>query len=234
MSSFRSKGNDTVLALTSSHVPLVFQNPLSNLVTSLPYIDQDPDPRMQNTINMMIQEEMRNLAEVDYLQTLPLPEFKFEKNETILKEYERIAAGGIIPGLGIENYIPPTLTDKENKDLTKLEEADKRMDAIIEHKNLQLINHELMLKFGPSSWKEYIGDYSQLKNQLDGENTALKVQLDEVNSKRKFEQNNASEKLAGLKYKIDFMLDKNMILEKECANLEQQIFENRKKLIKKF
>lgn len=137
MNTARQRGSEPVLALTSSNIPIVFQNPLSNLVTSLPYIDEDPDPRMQNTINRMLNEEMQNMAEVDYLQNMPLPEFKFEKNEQILKEYERITAGGTVPGIGIENYVPPILSAKENNDIEALEQADKKLSTIIEHRNTQ-------------------------------------------------------------------------------------------------
>ena len=43
--------------LTSSQVPLVYQNPLSHLVTSLPYIDKAPTDYMQKA-QVLIKQEM--------------------------------------------------------------------------------------------------------------------------------------------------------------------------------
>jgi Breast carcinoma amplified sequence 2 (BCAS2) len=54
---------------------LVFENENANLVTSLPYIDEDADPKYTDRVQELIRQEMQSMRPPrDYLTKIPLPE----------------------------------------------------------------------------------------------------------------------------------------------------------------
>ena len=130
-------GGNQVLALTSSKVPLVYQNPLAQYVTNLPYIDEEPEPRFMNKASQMVQEEMRNMAETDYLQNMPVPDFEFESSDRLKKEYERIVSQVATETVKTGATIPPKIDIENEKDPKKLEKAADSYSTLLEHKNIQ-------------------------------------------------------------------------------------------------
>ena len=72
----RNHNQNNILAIANEaqYVPLVMKNPLSSLVTALPYIDEENDSEMNVQINGLIEEEMRkNNKNKNYLENLPQP-----------------------------------------------------------------------------------------------------------------------------------------------------------------
>jgi len=61
------------LALPSSKLPLVYRNPLTALVTTLPYIDEELDPIQKRKVNALITAELAKMDKYDYLADLPMP-----------------------------------------------------------------------------------------------------------------------------------------------------------------
>jgi hypothetical protein len=64
------------LALPSSHTPLVYQNPLSNLVNALPYLDDElfhQDEALKAKVSQAIYDEMSRMPRIDYLASMPMP-----------------------------------------------------------------------------------------------------------------------------------------------------------------
>lgn len=81
------------LAITNEkqYVPLVLQNPLSSLVTALPYIDEENDKEMNVKINVLIEEEMKKIDKnKNYLNDLEEPEFKYINSQFFTSEIDRI------------------------------------------------------------------------------------------------------------------------------------------------
>lgn len=85
--------NSQILAISNevSYVPLVLRNPLSSLVTALPYIDEESDVNMNLQINGLIEDEIKMLDKhKNYLESLPEPELNFINSERFSSEVERI------------------------------------------------------------------------------------------------------------------------------------------------
>ena len=82
-----------ILAISNevNYVPLVLRNPLSSLVTALPYIDEENDNNMNFKISGLIEEEMKKLdKQKNYLEDLPKPELNYISSEAFASEIERI------------------------------------------------------------------------------------------------------------------------------------------------
>ena len=62
-----------LLQLTSSNIPLVFQNPLSIQVTSLGYYDKEEEHKYRKEAERMVCEEMSSMPQKDYLENYPYP-----------------------------------------------------------------------------------------------------------------------------------------------------------------
>lgn len=79
------------LQLTSSHVPLVFQNPLSSLVTSMSYFDQETDSKYLKEAQRLIEDEKKSMPQKDYLENFPTPKFsKFTpRSEQDIVDFEK-------------------------------------------------------------------------------------------------------------------------------------------------
>jgi len=85
--------NTQILAIsnTENYVPLVLRNPLSSLVTALPYIDEENDNSMNFKINSMIEDEMKKLdRHKNYLESLPEPKLTYMNSPEFASEIERI------------------------------------------------------------------------------------------------------------------------------------------------
>lgn len=85
--------NPPLLALSykEAYVPLVHRNPLSNLVTALPYIDEETDTATNVAINAMIESEMNQMdRHKNYLESLPQPKLSLLESPEFAAEIERI------------------------------------------------------------------------------------------------------------------------------------------------
>ena len=59
----------------------------------------------------------------------------------------------------------------------------EKIDNFIRNTNL-----ELLQRYGPSVWKDYITCLEKEKEILDKENSSIKFEINEINAKRKFAQ----------------------------------------------
>ena len=85
--------NPEILAISNSetYIPLVLKNPLSSLVTALPYIDEENDNTMNFKVTSMIEDEMKQIDKhKNYLETLPEPKLTYLNSPEFLSEIERI------------------------------------------------------------------------------------------------------------------------------------------------
>ena len=85
--------NPEILAIsnTETYIPLVLKNPLSSLVTALPYIDEENDNTMNFKITSMIEDEMKQIDKhKNYLEALPEPKLTYLNSPEFLSEIERI------------------------------------------------------------------------------------------------------------------------------------------------
>jgi len=83
--------NTQLLALPSSNLPIVYRHPMSATITSLAYIDKETDLTRQKQVRtyylsnfykvqMLIQNEMKQMTKRDYLEEIPMPKSLIEGN----------------------------------------------------------------------------------------------------------------------------------------------------------
>ena len=130
--------NNQPLALQSSKTPLVLQNPLSQLVTCLSYIDGEEDDYIREQALNMIQMEKRNMIKKDYLEGLPLPDLKILETPLIKEELERIRSNRRNPEVDMSRYElkdgPPA---EKRKDPKSWKESIDHAHTLIQHNNLK-------------------------------------------------------------------------------------------------
>ncbi|KAL4444532.1 hypothetical protein ABPG74_016825 [Tetrahymena malaccensis] len=218
-----------MLSLTSSDIPLVYKNSLAKLVTSLPYVDAEADDNIKIKVQRLIKQEMALMEKQDYLQDLPMPKTHLYDSPLIQEELQRVK--------NLQLLEEPQILQLPNLDLdtaesSQLKEFNDIASKINQYNNIKQVNLELMLKYGPDSHKLFMEYQKNFKNELNSMNEKLKAQIEEVNSKRKFDQSNANDKLSNYQYKIGNLLRRNEELEVECQKIEHEVLCLRKKQLK--
>lgn len=160
-----------MLSLGSSDAPLVYQNNLTKLVTSLPYIDVEADDYIKIKVERMIKAEMATMGKVDYLKDLPMPETSFFDSPTIQTEIARVKAHNLLED-------PVTLTlpniNIDSADIAQLKAFNDTACTIMQHNVLRQTNLELMLKYGPDAHKIFLEFLGKRKERLDEDNNQIR------------------------------------------------------------
>ncbi|PRW44377.1 pre-mRNA-splicing factor SPF27-like protein isoform B [Chlorella sorokiniana] len=196
-----------------------------HLVDSLPYVD-GLTPQEKAAVDKLIEEEMRSSSKkpTDYLNELPpLPETRFKGDELLEKEMARVAAGEPMQAMDTARYNldppPPTKRNDHNAWRTALDNAH----AQLEHQYNRLLNLELLLKFGPDSWRLHNEALSAFVTRLQEQLAAVKQQVDTLNRERKLQQHAAGSELGKLEAEYLGLVHKNMDIEAACRGLEAEI-----------
>ena len=131
------KNLEANLALPSSNVPLVLQNPNSFLVTSLPYIDLEDDPKILAQVEKLLKEEMSRMPRIDYLENYPMPELNFGSSELLKNEYENIESGREIEEVdfGLEKL--EDISPEADDDINAIKTAVDKCDMISQYNNVK-------------------------------------------------------------------------------------------------
>ncbi|KAI7836667.1 hypothetical protein COHA_009443 [Chlorella ohadii] len=177
-----------------------------HLVDSLPYVD-GLTPQEKAAVDKMIEEEMRSSSKKpsDYLNELPpLPETRFKAMDT--------ARYSLDPP-------PPTKRSDHNAWRAALDNAH----AQLEHQYNRLLNLELLLKFGPDSWRMHNEALSAFVTRLQEQLAAVKRQVDTLNRERKLQQHAAGSELSKLEAEYLGLVHKNKDIEAACRGLEAEI-----------
>ncbi|EGR34879.1 hypothetical protein IMG5_001090 [Ichthyophthirius multifiliis] len=218
-----------MLSLPSANTPIVYQNPLSKLVTSLPYIDEDLDKIQKNQIERMIRKEMAQMSQNDYLENLPAPKSTLLQSQFIQVEFERVTNKKLLEPPKQRNLPLINISSADNEVLKSFIEEVK---IISQHNCMKLINLELFNKFGQDQHKIFIEYLNNRKKNLEEENQKLIQEKEDINAKRKFQQSLLLDKISNLKYKINYLINTNEFLETDCQKLENEIIQIRRKQLK--
>jgi Zn-dependent M16 (insulinase) family peptidase len=62
------------------------------------------------------------------------------------------------------------------------------MNTSLQHFNIKSFNLDLLIKYGPSTWKRYLSLFENLITQLTKEKESIEKKNDEINQERKFKQ----------------------------------------------
>ena len=180
--------NSKMLAISNEavYVPLVLRNPLSSLVTALPYIDEENDNNMNLKINGLIEDEMKKLDKhKNYLESLPEPKFNYINSQEFNSEIDRIKndkeiIANLMKRYQFDDIVP---LDKTNDPLIWKKLSD-HLATLYQYNNMKfkhyflyfraynkhflnrLFNVELMMKYGPENWKKYVENSDNMVKKL--------------------------------------------------------------------
>ena len=126
------------LALPSTDVPLVYQHPLSHLITSLPYADEETDSQVMSQVQRLIQDEMKIMPKKDYLASLQLKSLKNEESTILSNEFERVKKGIALNSIDTERYKPENfLVSEQINDLNAVKAAISKAECLDQQNNFK-------------------------------------------------------------------------------------------------
>eukprot|EP00347_Sterkiella_histriomuscorum_P013859 403363093 len=212
---------------------LVLQNENANKVTALPYLDEKIDESYKKQVNELILQEMKAMdSKKDYLEKLPMPQFKHLESEFVKSELERVSKGIKLDSLRDQkDYIITQIPS----DISKVEEWKKSIDQAninFQYAENRRMNLELEKIYGKEIWMTHI---KQVENQLsytDNLNNKLSEEAERINKKRRFTQMNEYDNFFRLHSKAFSTLNKNIDLEQECLKLEKEVDQFKDEIIK--
>ncbi|CAD8072507.1 unnamed protein product [Paramecium primaurelia] len=214
-------------ALPSSKLPLVYRHPYQGFVNILPYIDGELDTKTKIIVDRMIQQEMQNMDPQDYLHELPMPQTKL--TDLLKSEMERVQQQQPMPKIDFEQI--PNF-NQEFQSTHEIQEANQQLNVLNQYAQINIINSELLNKYGKESWALLLKSQENEKNRLSKEVVNQQQELNHINAQRKYEQNEVKYKLDSLKAKVKEVLTNNAQLEVVCGELEQEIYDKQRKKLK--
>jgi len=219
--------NEVINSTNGLKIPIALKNS-KLLVDSLPYIDTTTEVSVREEMNKLLEMELNNIQmennNRDYLEDFPIADLKFLSNPIIEEELKRRASNLTLNEIRGEiktKFSEPAPNKFRNEKNWK--ELIKQLNISTQHLNLKNCNLELLIKYGPNAWKKYLSNIEQISKQYDKEIANLTKANQEVNTQRKYTQNEAKEKLMDVDSALKFQLNHNAELKKECLRLKYKI-----------
>ncbi|SCZ92476.1 BZ3500_MvSof-1268-A1-R1_Chr5-2g07894 [Microbotryum saponariae] len=198
-------------------------------------------PALRGEINSLIAIELRSILppsssasqQPTNLTHLPAPRslpISISASSPLLaSELARARSKKPLPstiGLDTTRYAMPDPPTENADDLEAWERAYKSSLAQLEHQRLRSMNgHLLAQPFGANAWKVHNYALENTLQRVDAQLQSERDQVDDLNRKRKAEQDKAGEILTSLEKKWTELVSGNMQLEIGCMTLEAQVAE---------
>lgn len=126
-------------------------------------------------------------------------------------------------GVDLERYnLPRPQGDDENR-VEAWEAALDNARAQLEHQKTRIVNLQLLLKHGPTSWRAHNEVLSTMAGQIEEKLQILQGDITHINKERKIEQLTVGSELENLKNTYFYLVEKNMQLNAACSELENRI-----------
>ncbi|GAA6004074.1 pre-mRNA-splicing factor SPF27 family protein [Rhodotorula paludigena] len=207
---------------------------------SMPYVDRDIDniPHLRPAINSQIAVELRNLlpktpsANPSNLSHLPAPRPlpSSADHPLLAAELARVESKKPVragEGLDTTRYAMPFPRDDELESVEAWERAHRSSLAQLEHQRLRSLNGTLLQQLGANKWRVENFALENAIKRIENEGEEVKGTVEEVNRRRKADQEKAGETLARLEKRWTELVSGNMQLEIGSFALEEQIVELR-------
>ncbi|GAA6062701.1 hypothetical protein JCM10212_004759 [Sporobolomyces blumeae] len=206
---------------------------------SLPYYDRDLDlhPNLGPQINSLIAVELRsllpakpsqnpsNLSHLAPPRPAPTPS---THSPLLAHELNRVQSKKPVrqgEGLDTTRYAMPFPPPDQQDDVEAWERAYRSSLAQLEHQRLRSINGTLLNQFGANAWRVQNFAVENAIKRTEQEGEQVKSVVEDVNRRRKADQENAGETLTRLEKRWTELVSGNMQLEIGCFALEEQLAE---------
>jgi hypothetical protein len=185
------------------------QQTTSHDMLSLPYIDHITADEKQQIDAMIVQEmnesgPMTGEVEESQLGSMPQP---------------------MQQAIDTSRYSLPQPLDDANDSIESWEKAVENARVQLEHQRGRLVNLQLLLKYGPASWRAHNEILSAMVQNTEEQVNVLHGDALHVNKERKIIQMRAEQELASSTYSHQTymdLVDKNKRLEQEIMMMDNQ------------
>lgn len=184
---------------------------------SLPYLDDEKEMAAQReNVDRIVAEEASNGPHPlqYYMDMVPpeAPSLTTKQSELFLQidQFKRLKHPCGELDYARYSQIPPSPSDSEQRKRSSMWESVLRnIDIQIEHADSTMTNHELLTRYGPSTWKVSNRDLEIALQRLDNNLQVIKKQTASINRKRKTEQLQIAKTLGKLQREYDRTILKN-------------------------
>jgi len=193
-------------------------------IDALPYIDhQFNDSALRQQVERLIAVELKTFSpSPDALAHLPLREPNFEGYPMMQAEWLRVCAEEPMPTMDVSRYqLDPPPRAKQG-DVAAWNHAVDNAQAQLEHQGTRLDNLELMQQYGANLWLAHLNGLEVASKRQAAENAELSTSIEGLNRARKAEQMKLGPKLARLEAGWVDGVKKNLEIEAQCMQLEQE------------
>ena len=137
-------------------------------------------------------------------------------------EFQRVAGGTPLAALDLQRYNLNPPPPAQRGDPAAWQIALDNAHAQLEHQRNRLLNLELLLKFGPTTWRAHNEALASHVGRLQDEVADTRGAIDQLNRERKLQQMAAGKELRQLESEYLSLVAKNSELEGACAKVEAQ------------
>eukprot|EP00033_Pygsuia_biforma_P001883 GCRY01002104.1.p1 GENE.GCRY01002104.1~~GCRY01002104.1.p1 ORF type:complete len:226 (+),score=47.35 GCRY01002104.1:442-1119(+) len=191
------------------------------LTDSLPYIDLDFSEDAARRVENLIKQEMRTFRPKDYLSDKPVIENSPYVTPVLETEKKRLAVEEPLEKIDTSRLRAPLPSNPS--DLSAWEKSVGNVCSQVQHEENKSVNAELLNRFGPNAWQEYIKILIKLQEQASGECAREKALVEEINKRRKAQQMEAGEQLQALEREWHSLCAKNAEITQACKGLEASL-----------
>ncbi|GAA5862525.1 hypothetical protein JCM8547_002093 [Rhodosporidiobolus lusitaniae] len=202
-------------------------NPFDTPIDSLPYL--------RPTINSLIAVELRNLlpktpsATPSNLSHLPpaRPLPSSDAHPLLASELARVESKKPLkPGEGLDTtrYAMPFPKEADLDSLEAWEAAYRSSFAQLEHQRLRTMNGQLLSQLGANAWRVQNFAVENAIARVEGEGKDVKEVVEDVNRRRKTDQEKGGETLNRLEKRWTELVSGNVQLEIGCSALEDELY----------
>jgi pre-mRNA-splicing factor SPF27 len=152
--------------------------------------------------------------------TLLLPPCAAQDHPLLAAELARVAAGEKLAAVSFERYNLNPPPAAQRGDPAAWRAALDNAHAQLEQQHNRLLNLELLLKFGPTTWRAHNEALAAYVARLQAALAATRAAIDDLNRERKLQQTAAGRELRALQDDYMSLLRKNAEIEAACRALE--------------
>ncbi|KAJ3215176.1 hypothetical protein HDU67_000744 [Dinochytrium kinnereticum] len=186
---------------------------------ALPYIDHElNDERYKQFVDEAIKQEMA----AGKPPAIDADDYSlFAADDLLQQELARVARGESLVAIDTARFRlePPKGTSMENPSVNWGKAVDNAL-AQLEHKHNQMLNLELMNKFGSNAWRLHNHHLDSLISKLQQELEVQKQALLEINKDRKTDQIRVGFTLSALETRWAHLVDQCLRVDIACEMLE--------------